>query len=356
MENPPRPLRKIRQSFEWADYVESRFSVKPATNDELRINCFMCGDRNHKLYVNPVKRKFNCFKCGFSTRTHDVFDFVAEAEGLTRGQATMKLLREYKPVTPANYEEALHGALDEAPEPEKAFKIAQISGLPDAAVTLTPALAEFWDYLIGRGLTPHEITNVLQTSVVVEKNYLIYDHQQRVRGNIGRRILWPIYGGNNKMVSWMARAIDNDDSLKYLNCPDTDLNSTLWPYAKPFGDTVVLVEGVLDALAARRVPQMSAYATFGKAVSSNQMKLLEAWGVKKVSLAWDKKDAKKEMLKAVEELRLRFDTHVALQTTWPKEMDCGDCLQRADGVEYLLTLQSETASVDSMEYLKWRMT
>lgn len=354
-----RPLRFIRKNFEWRDYVELHYSPKYATNDELRINCIHpeCDDRKNKLYINPDKGTFFCFKCHFGPkRGHDVFDFVAFTEGLSRWQATMKLLTEYKPTTPENFDAALRGELDEVPEQTPKFKVPYISGLPEEAVPLTSEHHPWWDYLITRGLTPREIQRVLQAHVILQEKREIRDHKGKYKGDIGHRIIWPIYGGDSKMISWMARTLNpRMDSIKYLNAPDTDLNSSLWPFVKPYGTEVVLVEGVIDALAVRRLEKVSAYATFGKAVSKKQRELLQMWGVEKVIMAWDKKDAKKETERTVKDLKDYFDVYVATQEDWPNELDCGGCLELENGVEYLSGLTTDTVQVDSLEYLNWRI-
>jgi len=213
-----RPLRFIRKNFEWEDYVELHYSPKPSTGGEMRINCINpeCDDRKQKLYVNHEKSTFHCFKCGFGPSTgKDVFDFVAVTEGLSRGAATMKLLTEYKPTTPENFDDALSGELDKVPEQQVKFKVPYIKGLPKEAVKLTSDHYPYWDYLRTRGLTPSEIQSVMQVHVVPDENCPIYNHKGDYKGNIGQRIIWPIYGGDNKMISWMARSLKKEDAVKY---------------------------------------------------------------------------------------------------------------------------------------------
>ena len=39
--------------------------------------------------VNNEKKKFNCYKCSFTSGNNDVFDFVAVSEGIPRGKAIL---------------------------------------------------------------------------------------------------------------------------------------------------------------------------------------------------------------------------------------------------------------------------
>lgn len=357
-----RPLRYIRKNFDWKGYVEANYtSIKYAGSNELRICCPACGDKKHKLYINDEKNVFHCFKCAFTCKhgRKDVFDFVAITEGISKGQATIKLLREYKPVTPEDIEAALAGEMDDTPEQPKKFKHAYLDGLPAVAkplAGLTDESAPFWNYLKGRGLTDREITNVINAHYVPDFSHKIKGHNGKDKGDIGRRILWPIYGGDNKLVSWQGRAFEKPDDVKYFFAPDTEATSTLWPYVPPRpGSVVVLSEGVLDVTALRRMPkEYSSYATFSKHISKDQIQLLLDWGVKDVILFWDP-DAKREIRTTVKTLKLQFNTSVPSLENWPTNIDCGDCLLHPEGFDILCGALDNAIDVNSLDYLKWEI-
>ena len=100
MKKKPGVLRKIRKNFDYRTYCELHFSVKYVPNGEIRVSCPNCDDYRNKLYVNDEKKLFQCFKCGFSNRDHDVFDLVAKTENIPRGEAILKLLHEYAELAP----------------------------------------------------------------------------------------------------------------------------------------------------------------------------------------------------------------------------------------------------------------
>lgn len=357
---PANIMREIQYNFDWAGYIEEHFTPKKSGNGEYRINCFSCGDTKYKLYVNPDKGMFNCFKCGFRTGVYDVFDFVAQTEGISKYKAQIRLAREYQRTTPTDLYDSVYNSLygeDEEPFP---YEIRAISGLPTAAKKLAlPATGPAWDYLLGRGFT---IDDVLDLSVhaVGSGDSPIFDADGKRRGNLEDRVIFPVYGGDRDLVSWQARTIDPNYAFndKYMACPGSDLAKTLYPYVEPYADHVVLVEGILDAVAVRRVGEpVSAYAVFGKKLSEEQMLLLQSWGVKEVTLFFDKKDAKKEMIKIVEELKMKFSKiYVLNMEDWPRTQDAGDCLKLENGTELIASVLQNKVDVYSLQYERWKMT
>lgn len=357
-----RPLRYVRKNFDWQSYIEEHYDVKYSTNGELRINCPSCTDRKYKFYVNPNKKVFHCFKCDFSTkkRYKDVFDFVALTENMGRGSAILKLLKEYRPVTPDNIDDAVSGALDEIPEQPVKFKHPYLVGMPDVSIPIQDAdnVDDFWEYLENvRGLTTAEIVYTLQARVVPDQSHPVYGHNGKLKGDIGRRILWPLYGGDHKLVSWQARSFEKTDNVKYFNAPDTDISATLWPYVPPHkGSTVVLCEGVLDCVALRRLGrEYSAYACFSKHITNEQIALLhQHWGVEKVILFWDQ-DAKRSMKNASKILQTYFQTFVPDFTGWPVDADCGSCLTLENGLELMKSATTNAVSVTSVDIVTWEL-
>lgn len=356
---------RVQREFDWEDYVRANFDVKNTSSDEIRLCCFSCGDTKFRLYVNPVKQKFNCFKCEFSSRKYDTFDFVAKAENIPRSRAISRLLREYAQTTPDDpmffirqeEETAALAAQASAPSPIKT-----ISRLPKDALLLSERneqSAKFWDYLISRGITEQEIKAV-RFHYVPKDSSVLYDSKRKRRGDIGNRVIVPIYGGDNELVSWQARVIDPNypGHDKYLAAPDSELAKTLWPYVRPVGARAILVEGVLDSLACRRVAGISSYATFSKKISLEQMLRLKAWGVEEVVVFWDKKDAKNEIIRAIPELQMHFKrVYVSRMSTWPSNKDPGNMLAELHGADKIKeALEDLVDTYDSLEFGKWQLT
>lgn len=357
-----RKLRVLRKGFDWDTYLSTNFHVKSGVGPERRVCCPFCGETKYKMYVNVDKRFFNCFKCETSNRKADVFDFIAETEGLRRGQAIKQCLINFSEVCPSadEIEEAINA--DQYEEEEIIDTgIKAIDKLPHYALPLKDWFTEGpqgngqgWLYLQKRGITDAEIVD-MQTHYIPNGNYPLKING-KFYGNMQNRILWPVYGGNQQLVSWIARTIDPKvKDRKYINCPDSELAKTLWPYVPPRSKEVVLVEGILDCLAVRRLG-FDCYATFGKHTSKQQRELLEEWGVEELTLCYDK-DAKGNVLILLEELRLHFKLFVPKEYL-PDNLDAGDTLKEERGgtLRHLLDNSLQDAiSIDSNAFVKWSM-
>jgi len=356
-------LNRVKREFEWDSYVQEHHTVKWTPSDELRICCPLCGEDKYKCYINPKKKVFNCFKCNFKLGNYDVFDFVAITENITRYQAMTRLIREYAAITPedAELEAELRDGLADDHESAQA-KIADIKTIRSIPKGLKPLEerteenARFWDYLVGRGLTPFEI-RAIQAHYTPEPSLAVHDSKGKRRGDLGNRVVVPIYGGQHELVSWQGRDISIKDKgeMKYLMAPESEVHRTLWPYVKPFDKHAILVEGIYDCLAVRRIPQVSAYATFSKKIGLDQMLRLKTWGIEEVTLFWDKRDAKPEMMKAIPELHMHFKkVYVSRMTGWPDNQDAGNMLADSSGADKLTAaLKDRVDTYDDMEYARW---
>lgn len=352
----PNLIRQIKESFDWETYVTAHYEVKYThgkNGRELRINCPNCDDTKYKCYVNPDKKAFFCFKCDFNIANKDLFDFIAVTENISRGTALMRLVIDSKSLTP----ETVPEFDEDVGEVQPTSSVRYLPGLPAVCLPVEPKDGDpFWDYLKRRGFTVEDLakTNV---HCVYDQYAPIHNTHGEYKGNIGRRIVFPIYH-NRKLCGWIARAINSDGSMKYLNSPDTDLSKTFWPFVPPQGNHVVLVEGIIDALAVSRVPGVSAYACFGKKLSKDQIHVLKSWGVKKLTLWFDKKDALQQMMAIVEDLKMYFEDVYVLRLDHLKaDEDAGYFLSIPEGTAIIESTLSKRISVyDEMEYPAWTLS
>ncbi len=362
--SPSHTIRNVKENFDWESYLSEHYDVKHVdgkNGPEIRICCPSCGDTQHKCYVNPERRAFYCFKCSFRTgHEYDLFDFVALTEGITKGQALLRVLREYKPLAPdggtAPFDESEEDNTDRLGRGQSPVTLRFLSGLPDKAYKLTVEDGNpFWEYVKARGFTDAHLA-ATNLHYVPARQVPVYDSAGKLRGNLGRRILFPVYGPDGQLVSWLGRTIaDNDKLPKYFNAPESDLSKTLWPYSTPFSSTVVLVEGIIDALGVRQVGGLSVYATFGKRVSNEQIQVLKHWGVDSVVLWYDKKDACKEMISEVERLKMQFKSVFVLDLRdWPSDKDPGSFLSDPVGIDLIKATLEKKINVYSMDYERWK--
>ena len=63
-----RDLDETIRSFDLESYLAVHFEdIRKVTSssDEQRICCFNCTDTKHHMYINTVKKRWICFKCGY---------------------------------------------------------------------------------------------------------------------------------------------------------------------------------------------------------------------------------------------------------------------------------------------------
>lgn len=356
-----RILRKVRKEFDYRGYLDEHVAVRSTGGPEIRICCPNCHEQKFKCYINTEKNVFNCFKCDFRTGSYDVFDLVALVEGITRAQAMIRVSREYAEVAPS-WEELIETASNtvlevEEFEPTPTSAIETLSNMPHGSYLLNDSSSEqqkpYWNYLLdNRGFTEDEVRAVGAYFVPAE-SLRIFDKEGKYKGDIGHRILFPVYGGNHSLVSWLARSTDGSEP-KYFNAPDSESHRTLWPFVPSKNNRAIIVEGLIDALAVRRFG-LDSYATLGKSISYDQIELLKKWNITSVVLFWDKKDAKREMRKAIEELKLHFDEVLVPDLSdWPSTKDSGDTLKWNEGSELLKELlTTKLIDVNSLEFATW---
>lgn len=352
-------LRKIRKEFDYESYAYEHYKTKNSNRvDELRACCPSCDETRFRLYINNNKKLFNCYNCGFSNGNADVFDLVALTEGISRAQAMVRLVREYADVTPDDVEAYLQRREEDELVKEEEPPIRTIESLPKGAFLLedptVPSSQPFWNYLFDRGFTQEEILD-MRTHYVPRRTQYVYRGDKKV-GNIGRRIMWPVYGGDNELVSWLSRIIEGDSKQKYLNCPGSDLAKTLWPYAPPPANCkeAVVVEGIIDCLALRRAG-IIAYATFGKKLSTPQSKLLKDWGITDLVIFYDV-DAKKDIKRLVEDVKMQYKRTFVVDYDDDLFSDPGDLLVNPEGCAILQsTLFRQRIDVYSLDYEKWAL-
>ena len=351
--------RFIKLNFRYVDYLDALGeSYKPTNNpDEIRICCPSCGESDYKLYINDEKKTFCCFKCSFGHRGQgDVFDLVANLEDIPVGAALQRLCSDYRSVVP----EGLTMEDEEPIAPPSFENIKTIKDLPPCTYQITEEYEDakpFIDYLLSRGFTVEDIynTNAHYTGPLTRVK-----RANGKRINVGNRVLWPVYGGKGDLVSWLSRAISEDPEkkhIKYINCPDTDLSKTFWPFVPlpPGKVEAVACEGLIDALSLRRAGFI-AYCCFGKRISEEQVLLLQHWGVTSLTIFFDR-DAKREVIKLVDQLRLRFEHLYVVDTSrWPGKQDSGALLANPDGCQILQdTLAKRIDVLDDLAYSHWKV-
>lgn len=214
----------------------------------VQTNCCFCmGPRNYHLGFNMINEYFNCWRCGWHPLDAVIATILKQT--IYEARNTIQEYRTGKPTVPAS-----------APiEIKRPTKIEVPGG-----TLMKPHL----DYLKKRGFDNESI------------EWLVSTYKLKGTGPVGPdsfRIVAPIYFDGN-LVSYQGRDYTEKSPLKYKACPKSleirDHKDCLYAMDLVKGDTVVIVEGIVDAW--KLGP--GAVATFGSAFTWAQVRLLvERW-------------------------------------------------------------------------------
>jgi len=318
------------------DYTEITFR----NDGEIRIRvCPVCLNDKSKLYVSVEKKLFYCQRCGFGKGIRDICRLMAEVSGRHLNDIKIELAQTVSPAKKENeFESAVQDKIKpdktlDAPEPIDTVSLPQTE--PFEGVTGTRA----YNYLLKRGLS-EEIIKERQLAMVGS-----------LRGHSGPYVLFPVnYFGLT--VAYQGRCIVDKDP-KYVS--SENIKQWLWPLDQlKEQDTIVIVEGVFDALGYLSVG-VPAVCTFGKKISTSQIELLQKHKIKNVYFAWDP-DAHQDIQDAADKLAHLFSVYII---PFPEEsklkLDPGLVLQYPELKPWLKETLDTAIYTDSGDYWLWKL-
>lgn len=263
---------------------------------EFRICCPFClrnvgeADRKYKLYMNPDKNAYHCFRCPAKGALSDLFGAIAWNDGNV--------------FTPPQQSSCLHAV--------------------DPPGDLIPLVALPSDHMAIRYLKSRQLD-----PAVLDRFYGVRyccAGKTYINGlfNTTNTIVFPVWM-HNQLVAWQSRLLYNPDSLtneecaalgfpqdeddptkfmrppKYFTPPSADKSLLLFNFDSARQcEFVAVSEGPLDAVAIGP----AGVATLGKGVSEAQARMLK-WYWKLVIILLDPGDADVEMA------RLKYDTELS---------------------------------------------
>jgi DNA primase len=131
-----------------------------------------------------------------------------------------------------------------------------------------------WDHLTGKGVAPGMIL-ACGLARESQKGGKPYD-------TFRNRIMFPIRDARGHCIAFGGRAMDPDDSAKYLNSPETELfdkSRTLYNHgpareAAGKGGPLIVAEGYMDVIALVAAGFTAAVAPLGTAITEDQIQLM----------------------------------------------------------------------------------
>ena len=135
----------------------------------------------------------------------------------------------------------------------------------------------------------NRVRRYLHKRGLTDKDFIKYNIGYVTKGEYADRIVVPSYDENNKLNFFVARTYENA-FLKYKN-PSASKDIVAFENTINWNQPIIIVEGVFDAIAARR----NAVPILGKSLSKSLMQKLVSNKVKDIYIALDK-DALKRAL------------------------------------------------------------
>ena len=258
--------------------INSRFGdYRDAGGNEIRVCCPFCLlrgktiDVKYKLYINPVKDALHCFRCDYKGKVSTLFPQLASL-----GVEFEKIGRRTENTTL----EAI---------PTGCYNLSQL-----------PTSHLCREFLEGRGFGLSDFD--MAGGILFCEDYKKGDY------SFGPRLLFPVYQFG-VYRGFQARTIWKNTDPKYINASGMEKKTILYNYDNAFKHkNLIIVEGIFDAV---RVGLDRAIASFGKAISEEQIRLIALGDFDRVILLLDP-DAKKEGESSARKLSTNFNTYIGL--------------------------------------------
>jgi DNA primase len=295
MRYPPSILDEIRARLPVSHIVSRRVKLKRNGREYTGLSPFK-QEKTPSFTVNDHKGFYHCFATG---EHGDIFKFLMTTEGLSFPEAVERLAEEAhvqlpKPTPQAERSEA---------ERDRLLRLMEASCVYFEDCLRSPQGADARAYLERRGLTENDVKafrlgyapharsalkgrladlGFTQPEMVKSGMLVSGDGVPVSYDRFRNRLMFPIGGLNGQIVAFGGRALDADQTPKYLNSPETPLfhkgailyNASRARSAAHERGFVVASEGYMDVIAFSRAGVPNAVAPLGTALTPEQLKLL----------------------------------------------------------------------------------
>lgn len=223
---------------------------------EYHVNCPMCikrvgkEDTKGRLYINIIRKVFNCFRCKWAGKTSEAgLDEILNLETPEIDKSLDDLLSQ------------LNG-LYTIHEPEH-FDLEKISWKIDKE--MTPIA---YNYMISRGFTEEDFE---KHNIRVGKQYV---EEGELKKRWCGRVMFPYFNGEGKCTYIIGRSYNG--SLNRYHNTASPKDFVLYGFNTLKGDTCILCEGFISSLAAAKHSGIPAVAMLGLSIKEGQLQLLRS--------------------------------------------------------------------------------
>ncbi len=284
---PQHFIDELLNRIDIVDLIDSRVPLRKAGRD-FQARCPFHEEKNPSFTVSQTKQFYHCFGCGAHG---SAISFLMEYEHLDFIEAIKELAQKAGVALPNVEEEPTHKAIDKdlysIMDEASNFYRQQLRSHADGPKAveylkgrgLTGQIAnEFgigfappgWDGLLKAiGSTPQRQAQLSTTGMTIEKEGGRYYDRFR------NRIMFPIRDRRGRIIAFGGRVIDNNDTPKYLNSPESPLFHKgrelygLYEARQALRqiDRLLVVEGYMDVVALAQHGIRYAVATLGTALT-----------------------------------------------------------------------------------------
>ncbi|OGY44078.1 MAG: DNA primase [Candidatus Buchananbacteria bacterium RIFCSPHIGHO2_01_FULL_40_35] len=293
-------IEEIKDRIDITDLMSEYIKLMPA-GVNFKALCPFHNEKTPSLIISREKKIFKCFGCGAGG---DIFAFLMKIEGLEFPEAK-KVLAQKAGVALSHYDHQGSGqkvrllkAMElakkyyhhvllnsQAAQPARDYLTSR--GLSEETISdwqlgYSPDdWSSLYDFLKKRGLTDEEIF-LAGLTIRKKTGSGFYD---RFRG----RLMFPINNVSGETVAFTARVSPQNEATetmgKYINSPQTELydkSRVVFAFNKAKADikakdSVVIVEGQMDAITAHQNGFKNVIASSGTALTLEQFQLLKRY-------------------------------------------------------------------------------
>lgn len=312
------------------DWVESNIDsqIKHTGNGkEVHVNCPVCGETRHRLFINLENGKVYCQNCGFGKNT-SIVGLIQYVEGVSYSKA-FTVFKDIKgnlaipeSISKDTINDIFMGDLRQDLD-KRAIPI------PEEYVPLDPKHTN---------IVTKRAIKYLHSRKITDKQIVQHKFGFCMSGEYKNRVIIPITE-DKELRFWVARAISSDAYMKEKSPSDNDWNISksevifnIDVAAKKY-HTAVISEGIFDALSWGDV----GISLLGKSLYQEQLNILLDYrelltdGIY-IALDWDAKDNATKMAEQLSEYFRVYMVNI------PKELDDPNKTLQKKGKGYMCKL------------------
>lgn len=271
---------RIRQEVSIVSIIQNSVQLKRKGKDYLGL-CPFHSENTPSFTVNVDKRFYHCFGCAAHG---DVIQFIASYESMPYKEAAIKIAKEQGIQIPQKGETESFAQIYQALEFASKFFQSNLNFAAEEYLEQRCVKKSLRDtFEIGYAPGQNKLTNKLMeqgiSTATLEQAGLVTKNATGSTYEVFRnRIIFPIKNSYGQVVGFGGRTMDNAHP-KYLNSPETAVfkkSSILFAEHLSIKtgyktNSLILVEGYLDAIAMHSLGITNTVASLGTAVTSQHL-------------------------------------------------------------------------------------